>query len=180
MPGQCRLSPQYGAGGYSSFLSFFFLPCISPVILVAFWKLYQLSGKDPYGCLGIGENMCNLQISDSCAYILEGLAPWAEGLRLCPERHWGAMEGSRDRLDLLFGKTPQVSMWRLDQKERLSPGVGGGWGREGESGHETLRRPEPWGEGGVLHTGTDLWVRTSEMGPGDLGRRGGQYGTWEV
>ena len=90
------------------------------------------------------------------------------------------MEDSRDRLDLLFGKTPQVSMWRLDQKERLSPEVGGGWGREGESGQETLRRPEPWGEGGVLHTGTDLRVRTSEMGPGHLGRRGGPYGTWEM
>lgn len=79
---------------------------ISPVILVAFWKLYQLSGKDRYGCLGIGENMFNPQISDHCAYILEGLAPWAEGLRLCPEGHWGVMECSRDRLDLLFGKIP--------------------------------------------------------------------------
>ena len=63
MPGQCWLSPQDGAGGYS-FLSFFYLVIIShvmlccvisPVILVAFWKLYQLSDKDRYGCLGIGE-----------------------------------------------------------------------------------------------------------------------------
>ena len=124
--------------------------------------------------------MFNPQISDHCAYILEGLAPWAEGLRLCPEGHWGVMEDSRDRLDLLFGKIPQVSMWRLDQKGRLNPGVGGGGGREGESGQETLRRPEPWAEGGVMHIGTDLRMRTSEAGPGDLGRRGGQYGTWEV
>ena len=79
-----------------------------------------------------------------------------------------------------MGRTPLVSMWRLDQKERLNPGVGGGGGREGESGQETLRRLEPWEEGGVLHTGTDLRMRTSETGPGDLGGRGGQYGIWEV
>lgn len=112
---------------------------ISPVILVAFWKLYQLSGKDRYGCLGIGENMLNPQISDHCAYILEGLAPWAEGLRLCPEGHWGVMGGSRDKLDLLFGKIPQVSMWRLDQKGRLNPGVGGRGGREGEWAGDTQK-----------------------------------------
>ena len=84
--------------------------------------------------------MFNPHISNSHAYILEGLAPRAEGFRLCPGEHWGVMEG-RDRLDLVFRKIPWGSMWRLGQKERLSPGVGWGGSREGESGQETLRRP---------------------------------------
>lgn len=67
--------------------------------------------------------MFNPQISNSHAYILEGLAPRAEGFRLCPGEHWGVMEG-RDRLDLVFRKILWGSMWRLGQKERLSPGVG--------------------------------------------------------
>ena len=129
MPGQCQLSPQDGAVSFFLSFFFFFKPCISPVVLVAFWKLYQLSGKDPYGCLGIGENMFNPQISDSCAYILEGLAPWAEGLRLCPERHWGALEGSRDRLDLLFGKNPPGFHVEAGPEGETEPRGWRGWGQ---------------------------------------------------
>lgn len=110
---------------------------VSPVILVAFWKLCQLSGKDRYGCLGIGENMFNPQISDHCAYILEGLAAWAEGLRLCPEGHWGVMEASRDKLGLLFGKDSPGFHVEAGPEGRLNPGVGGRGGREGERAGDT-------------------------------------------
>lgn len=97
--------------------------------------------NDPYGCLGLGSP----KILTAMLISQRGWHYRAGGLTLCPRGHCGVVEASRDRrnrLGLIFRKSPQASFQRLDQRGSLSQRLDGAGGREGEGGRRHSGGPQ--------------------------------------
>lgn len=78
--------------------------------------------------------------------VLTSLEEWHLGLRALDSvlKALGSHGGSRDRLDLLFGKTPWFPCGGWTRRE-TEPRGWRGWGQGREKvGRETLRRYRPW------------------------------------